>query len=304
VFGRPVPRFERDTAKWIVYGYTVVQTQFLTYTGAVKEQATVVYADILGFSDLVMSMPDTIDVLDGFYYSTMSLAQLRASFAEEPVPDALTRTFAAFHRALDIRVSELVNADPLQSIVFSDSAFVVFRDPNTAIYFAQAFMRDLISFRIPVRMGIGPGTFRGLRLTTDISDEVRRHSSQFLGTGVIRAHQAESCGLKGLRIFIHPDSEMKEDWPGDLCEVADDTPQPKLQSPVTRELNYIERAPDFIPRTGGAQTTDEAYNQLVTAVTEMMNASPERAKPQYQQTLAALARMRVAYQQHGSPTTG
>jgi len=53
-------------------------------------------------------------------------------------------------------------------------------------------------------------------MTTDISDEVRRHSSQFLGTGVIRAHQAESCGLKGLRIFIHPDSEMVEDWPA-IC---------------------------------------------------------------------------------------
>jgi hypothetical protein len=165
-------------------------------------------------------------------------------------------------------------------------------------------MRDLISFRVPARMGIGRGTFRGLRLTTDISDEVRRHSSQFLGTGVIRAHQAESCGLKGLRIFIHPDSEMKEDWPGDLCEVMDDTPQPKMQSPVTHELNYIDHDPDFTPRPGGAQTTDEAYDELVTAVTEMMNASPERTRAQYQQTFAALARMRDGYKQHVSPATG
>jgi hypothetical protein len=270
----------------------------------VKEQATVVYADILGFSDLVMSMPGSIDLLDGFYYSTMSLAQLRASFAEQPVPDALTRTFAAFHRALDIRVSELVNVDPLESIVFSDSAFVVFRDLNTAIYFAQEFMRNLITLRVPVRMGIGRGTFRGLRLTTDISDEVRRHSSQFLGTGVIRAHQAESCGLKGLRIFIHPDSEMEEGWPGDLCEVADNTPEPKLRCPVTRELNYIEHNPDFTPRTGGAQTTDEAYNELVIAVSEMMHASPERTRVQYQQTFAALARMRDAYRRADPPTRG
>jgi hypothetical protein len=270
----------------------------------VKQQATVVYADILGFSDLVMSMSSSIDLLDGFYYSAMSLAQLRASFTEEPVPDALTRTFAAFHRALEIRVSELVNADPLHSIVFSDSAFVVFRDLNTAIYFAQAFMRNLISFRVPVRMGIGRGTFRGLRLTTDISDEVRRHSSQFLGTGVIRAHQAESCGLKGLRIFIHPDSEMKEDWPGDFCEVADDTPQRTLLCPVTRELNYVEHSPDFTPKPGGTQTTDEAYNELVIAVSEMMNASPERARVQYHETLAALARMRDAYRQPAPPMAG
>jgi hypothetical protein len=38
----------------------------------VTEQATVVYADILGFSDLVMSTSGAIDLLDGFYYSAMS----------------------------------------------------------------------------------------------------------------------------------------------------------------------------------------------------------------------------------------
>ena len=260
-----------------------------------KEQATVVYADILGFSRLVMSMEGAIGLLDGFYYSAMSLAQLKQSFAEEPVPDPLTRTFAAFHRALDIRISELVNADPLQSIVFSDSAFVVFRDLNTALYFAQSFMRDLISFRVPVRMGIGRGSFRGLRLTTDISDEVRRHSSQFLGTGVIRAHEAESCGLKGLRIFIHPDAEMKEDWPGDFCKITDETTQPKMARPVTQELNYCEHDPDFTAKPGGPQTLEEADGELAAAVTEMMLAAPESAKMQYSQTLAALARMRDAY---------
>jgi len=80
-----------------------------------------VYADILGFSDLVMSMENHIDMLDGFYHSAMSRAELRKSF-EEWSPDPLTRTFAAFHRTLDLRVSELVNVDPLQSIVFSDPA--------------------------------------------------------------------------------------------------------------------------------------------------------------------------------------
>jgi hypothetical protein len=184
-------------------GLRRAQAPDFTYTGTVKEQATVVYTDILGFSDLVMSMSGAIGLLDGFHYAAMSRAQLRQSFAEKPIPDPLTRTFAAFHRTLDIRISELVNADPIQSIVFSDSAFVVFRDLNTAIYFAQAFMRDLILFRVPARMGIGRGSFRALRLTTDISDEVRRHSSQFLGTGVIRAHQAESCGPERAS-HLHP----------------------------------------------------------------------------------------------------
>jgi len=144
-------------------------------------EPTVVFVDILGFSDLVMATPDHADALDGFFYANMSKVQLRDSLMGERPEDALTRIFAAFHRMLDIRVTELMNADPLQSIVFSDSAFVVFRDLNCAVYFAQAFMRDLISFHLPARMGVGQGTFRGLRLTTDISDEVRRHSSNFSG---------------------------------------------------------------------------------------------------------------------------
>ena len=94
-----------------------------------NEQATVVYADILGFSDLVMSMQGAIGLLDGFYYASTSLSELRESFREEPVPDPLTRTFAAFHRVLNIRISELVNCDPVQSVVFSDSAFRHFPRP-------------------------------------------------------------------------------------------------------------------------------------------------------------------------------
>ncbi len=256
-----------------------------------------VYTDVLGFSNLVMSMENYIDTLDGFEYATMSIAQLRESFENDPIPNPLAQTFGAFHRTLDIHISKALNADPLQSIVFSDSAFVVFRDLNTAMWFAQSCMRTLISLGVPVRMGIGRGTFRGLRLTTDISDEVRRHSSQFLGTGVIRAHQAESCGLKGLRILIHPDAEMTEDWPGDLCEVEDDAPQPKMARRVIHELNYLEHHPDF--SSDGPQTTDESHDELVAGVTKMMDRSPERERLHYQQTFAALARMRDAYKPRG-----
>jgi hypothetical protein len=259
------------------------------------EQPTVVFVDILGFSDLVMATPEHGDALDGFFYANMSKGQLRESLMGDRPEDPLTRIFAAFHRMLDIRVTELMNADPLQTIVFSDSAFVVFKDLNCALYFAQAFMRDLISFCVPARMGIGQGTFRGLRLTTDISDQVRRHSSQFLGTGVIRAHRAESCGLKGLRILIHPDSKIVEDWPGDLCTVAEGEDDQKFAPSVIQELNYLPHYPDFDPKLGGPQTTEEAYNEMTAKVTEMMNAAPEKAKKQYQRTLIALARMRVAY---------
>jgi hypothetical protein len=257
-----------------------------------KELATIIYADILGFAHLVTSNEDSLAFLDGFSHEVRSQAELRERFEEDP-PDLLTRTFVAFHRLLDLRLTQLVNIDPLQSIAFSDSAFVVFRDQTTSIAFAQAFMRDLISFDVPVRMGIGRGSFRGLRLTTDISDDVRRHSSQFLGTGVLQAHHAESCGLKGLRIFIHPEAHLHEDWPGDVCEVTDETPQ--KEPSVRHELNYLEHLPDYVPRPG-APTASEANVELVARVTAMRDRAPAPVKNLYEQTLAALVRMRRAYE--------
>src|SRR5579862_7816113 len=107
-----------------------------------------------------MSTQAAIGTLDGFYYSTMSLAQLRESFTEDRNLDPLTRTFAAFHRTLDIRISELVNCDPVQSVIFSDFAFVIFRDLNTAIGFSQSFIRDMISFRAPVSHVDRPWSYR------------------------------------------------------------------------------------------------------------------------------------------------
>ena len=92
---------------------------------AVHTQVTAVYADILGFAQLVTSYNSLIDSLDGFSHSASSEAELREQL-EEWNEDPLTRTFTAFHRTLDFQLNFLVNADPLQSIVFSDSAFVAF----------------------------------------------------------------------------------------------------------------------------------------------------------------------------------
>jgi hypothetical protein len=87
---------------------------------------------------------------------------------------------------------------------------------------------------------------------------------------------------------------MVEDWPGDLCPVPDAVIQ-KLSPPVVSELNYVWHDPDFTPRAGGPQTVDEANDGIVTVVTEMMEAAPQRARVQYQETLAAISRMETSY---------
>lgn len=258
-------------------------------------ERTVVFVDILGFSAIVMASQPGADALDGFRYADTPKPELRESLLGQHPEDPLTRTFAAFHRLLDIQVNKFMNGDPLQSVVFSDSAFVAFRDANCATWFAQALMRDLVSFHVPARMGIGQGTFRALRLTTDISDEVWRHTSQFLGTGVIRAHRAESCGLKGLRIFIHPDSQVTPDWPGGLCRVAEDETDQNCDPPVTYELNYLQHHNDLQPTPGGTPTPDAAHRTIVDDVKLMSDTAPAKASIHYEKTLLALERMRIAY---------
>ena len=259
---------------------------------AVHTQVTAVYADILGFAQLVTSHNSLIDSLDGFSHSASSEAELREELAEWN-EDPLTRTFTAFHRTLGLQLNVLVNADPLQSIVFSDSAFVAFRDNNTALYFAQHWMRTLLSFKIPVRMGIGTGSFRVLRLMTDVADEVRMHSSQYLGTAVIQAHQAESCGLKGMRIFIHPDATVTGEWEGHFCDVRED--MSSLTTKVRRELNYFDYVPEFVLSPEQREDAESERNKLVQTVTAMMQHAPRKERQQYEDTLHALARMREAF---------
>ena len=53
-------------------------------------------------------------------------------------------------------------------------------------------------------MGMASGSFAALRFRSDISTDNGDHAAQFLGTAVVRAYQAERCGLKGLRVFVHP----------------------------------------------------------------------------------------------------
>jgi hypothetical protein len=223
----------------------------------------------------------------------MSRDELQESF-QEWGDDPLTRTFNGFHRLLDLQLSECMKADPVQSIVFSDSAFVAFNDGGVASYFAGRLMRDLIGFGIPARMGVGTGSFRGLRLTTDISDEVRRHSSQFLGSGVVRANRAEGCGLKGMRILMHPDAQMIPGFSCELVSVEGSACFEGRNPAVIHEFNYLHLSPPWIEPGEGEPTHEERYQALVASVKVMMERVHSDYKIHYTETLAALARMKAA----------
>lgn len=249
----------------------------------------VVFADMLGFAELVLDLDPRIRIIDYAYYSATGIDELHEELGNRR-EDPLTSAFVSFQRLLDLHIERLMRADPIESVVFSDSAYVAFRDPGVASMFATDLMRDLMRFGIPAPMGIGTGSFRAVRLATDVAEGLRRHSSQFLGTGVVRAYRAESCGLKGMRIFGHPDAELKEGFPGQLISVAGSSAYSERRILVDHELNYLHPVPPWIPLEGGSQRPS-AYDALREKVMEIARYAPDKVQIQHTETLAALERM-------------
>jgi len=92
----------------------------------------------------------------------------------------------------------------LKAMLFSDCAFLEFGNSIRTALVATALIRDFVKARVPVRMGIGRGTFYPFKFSTEVSGATVLARSLFVGTAVVRAHAAEQCGGKGIRIFVHP----------------------------------------------------------------------------------------------------
>ena len=254
-----------------------------------RTEPVVVFADILGFADLVLELEPRVGIIDYAYYSATGIEELHEELGGR-TEDPLTSAFVCFHRLLDLHIETLMRADPIESVVFSDAAYVAFRDPGVASEFAVRLMRDLIRFRVPARMGISTGTFRAVRLATDVAEGLRRHSSQFLGTGVVRAYRAESCGLKGMRIFVHPDAQLTGDYPGELVSVSPSSGYADRRTQVNHEVNYLHPHPPWIAQADVVKQPSD-YEALREAIADMGRHAPEAAQIHYAETLAALDRM-------------
>src|SRR5438034_11032483 len=93
------------------------------------------------------------------------------------------------------------------AITFSDSVFLATGHLYEGVDFATSFAESMMASKVPVRMGIGYGSFSALKFRSTVTSDGSDHASQFLGTGVVRAHKAEQCGIKGMRILLHPSVE-------------------------------------------------------------------------------------------------
>jgi hypothetical protein len=177
---------------------------------------------------------------------------------------------------------------PLTAITFSDSAFIATSSLSECIPIAIYILQSLLRSRVPARAGIAFGTFSTIRFKSDIIGEWGEHSSHFLGTGVVRSNAAERCGIKGLRILLHPTAaaflQSSPNKPSDEPKISvipcspDETANPVG---VHYEIDYWR----FKPMAEG-----EAWR----AFQDMWGSAPESETQHYKATAQAIDRMRIS----------
>jgi hypothetical protein len=195
------------------------------------ETTFILFVDMLGFAALVERDGDALNELNPIFTGV-------ELYSPSPAESLLGYRFINFHRCLNQARVRLQEMGAGTAIVFSDSAFLRMDTLDNAIHLARTLMFELVTSEIPVRMGLARGSYRMLRFLTDSSAQVSFHMSQFLGTGIVRAHQTECCGVPGLRILLHPDLEPLLDK--EALRIVRVKPGGIMRLNVQSEVNYLE----------------------------------------------------------------
>ena len=248
------------------------------------------FADLLGFAALTEAHLVDLNLIKA---SDRPLAgNIETLLASQDNP--LTRTFTCFHRSLKATIELAQMQHPLTAITFSDSAFIATPHFFQAVNVAVDFLKYLLPQRIPVRIGIAYGSFAAVRFRSDIMLDGGDHAAHFLGTGVVRSHATESCGIKGLRILLHPSVEQ-------LLNDTVHNPQRSNRD----QIRYVECSEEERNNTVGVRYEIDYWRFKSTAEADawralqnMWDTAPQIAVKHYQATAEAINRMRVG---HGEP---
>lgn len=194
-----------------------------------------------------------------------------------------------FNNVLDkFAFDECMNGH-VQAMLFSDCAFVVFETSLEAALSAAALMRNFIKRGVPVRMGLGRGTFYDLEYSTKTNGAVLVSKSRFMGTAVVRAHAAEECEGKGMRIFLG--ASVEPDLPA-INSRLKTLPLPEPLSGVKGELGYLHEPGPLFKH----DQIEAGDRELFENVLALRNPDwPPHIQKHYSDTLAAMNRMREAY---------
>jgi hypothetical protein len=241
------------------------------------ESTFLLFADILGFAALVEKEGGELNELSPIFTEV-------ELYSPSPAESLLGYRFIHFHQCINEARRHLQKLGAGTAIVFSDSAFFRIETLSDAVQVARSLMFNLVTVGVPVRMGLAQGTYRMLRFLADSSARVSFHMSQFLGTGVVRAYQAEHCGISGLRILIHPNLEpLLDDGEMRIIPVIAST---KQSLDVRWEVNYLEATP-----SESGLNFDDCIQ--FDSLRSMIGESEERFQYHYVDTFHAWNRMRA-----------
>jgi len=245
------------------------------------QEKIVIFIDVLGFSNLTLENSLDIEMivdregpLDQIFSRILN---------EEQKPNKLEEVFSNFHFILQSGFNLAKLNSKFTSITFSDSAYISTNYLNDAVKIVTNLMCGFLSSKVPVRAGIALGTFETLRFKTDIKLDSGEHASHFLGTGVVKAFHAESCGIKGMRVLIHPSIEplFKKLSNTNFFLQNCESHEINNSTGVTKEVNYWEY-----------NITDEKMAWKIFQ--GMWKDSPQEALIHYEETANSIQKMRIA----------
>ena len=253
------------------------------------------YVDLLGFCSLLQWRPE--------------LARPDGWDLSEPLG-----MFNGFHSTLDAYAFNAMDSHCERFFSWSDCCFVDFgslTDPKNpghqsgalyrAVLDAARLMQTFIQQRIPVRIGIGLGSFETVIVRQQVTEQPRRLivSSRFLGTAVMNAYIAEHSSPRGLRIFLHRDlvTSHLQDIPG-VKPIASELVSPNCcpepgpsNSQTTHEINYLH--PKLREKTDAKKKPVDS-DGLIGGVSIMLSNAPEQHREHYAITFQLLRNWKVS----------
>lgn len=197
--------------------------------------------------------------------------------------DQLVPRFRGFHKAVSSQINEHLRRDS-KAIVFSDSVFVTLYRLPDIMGFARGLMWRFLSNRIPARIAIAQGSFSTLRFASDIAGDAAIYSTQFLGTGVVKAYQAERA-VKGIAISL---DESVMPFIGDL-QLGEVFQLPEPQGSVPAVGNFIYHGTD-----NASEHRDKRVKDARAALSAMKRKAAREFHHYYDFALNNLERMRNA----------
>ena len=247
------------------------------------------YVDLLGFRSLLMSRPELARP-DGW-----DLSDPRGMFN-------------AFHSTLDAYALDVLDSRCERFFSWSDCCFIDFgslTDPRNpehqsgalyrAVLDSARLMHLFIARRIPVRIGIGLGSFETVVVRQQFEEQPKRLivSSRFFGTAVAYAYNAEHYSPHGLRIFLHHDlaASHLQHIPG-VVPIRSETASSSSSSQravsnmqAGHEINYLH--PNLRKKTDVTEQPADS-NALIERVSFMLANAPEQHREHYADTLQLL----------------